>query len=488
MKKASFFSSVNSIIDSLQHFLFLTFPAILFFSYHPRIPLASTETMELELSLPLIYLLFFSASSLIRLPSTLSYFSKNHPKILSSFFILLLFPLYLTLSTFWSANPLRSFLTSGIFWSLSLSSLTIIKLMSNQKTKLKIIKLYLIGSFLVALFCWLTCLFDLLRLPPEFTLLCPGCTYQSFGFPHPNGFAIEPQFMGSLFLAPSLLSLYLSQKRRQFVFLAIFFITTLFLTFSRGAIYALLVAILILICFTLPRLHFTAFRPLLIIIPSLLISLIVQGIFAQLSPTSDNFATGSTKALHHLSLGLIDLRPNLSISPTEQSNSSISENAQNSSSVDYQKSSPSSAIFQGYIAESTDIRLRLTGYAIDLWNDHPGTLLFGVGLGSAGPKLYQKFPDLGSPKEIVQNQYISLLLEVGLIGVILALLFFGLILIFLFRNFFRYQTQFAPFFIALISAYAFTLLFFSGLPNALHLYLLPIYILATSLQSSSERN
>ena len=276
------------------------------------------------------------------------------------------------------------------------------------------------------------------------------------------------------------------------------------------------------------------FRWTLVTIPvcTFLLSLGLQGAFSALGPTSETFVGGVTKSIHQLSLGIIDLRNLAMDSP------SIPESPETTPDT------PESSIFEGYVAESTNVRLNLNRAALDTWlsaPDHPASslyiglkcadmdpcsasapltptsILFGVGLGGAGTALYrnQSITGIGSPKEIVQNQFFSLLLELGLVGIALAL--FSLLLAFspnifpkkfidgraadleeptnspktadlkkatnlqtsatlktpkLFQNPF-FQSPALPLLVALIVAYLVTLNFFSGLPNALHIYLLP---------------
>ena len=46
-------------LGKIYKYLFLAFPAVLYFSYFPIIALGSSETMNFELSLPLIFLVIF---------------------------------------------------------------------------------------------------------------------------------------------------------------------------------------------------------------------------------------------------------------------------------------------------------------------------------------------------------------------------------------------------------------------------------------------
>lgn len=527
------------------------------------------------------------------------------------FFLFALFPLYLTISVFWSPNPLRGLLTAGIVWLIFFAVFTLLYLLpisgTPRRLRFHTLIVMFIATVLVCKFCYAQSIMDILGLSRDSTLLCLGCTYRSFGFPHPSGFAIEPQFMGNLLLAPTLTALYLvafrsrkfgrnmvneavylehkvekdllrdkihlpepNWKKWQYVGMVIltgFLSMTLFFTFSRGAIYAYAVAILVLLVFALKR-H--QFRWSLITIPvvSFLLSLSLQGTFAAVGPTAETFVSGVTKSIHQLSLGLIDLRPqsagNHESSSTAGSPSSV-ENSSNpvdnsaSNSGKPVQNSPESvenhqetvekiaetvdkavenhvekseaeaektledAIFEGYVPESTNIRLNLNAVAVETWLSAPGhaplkfgcaratsaedatcllstdltptSILFGVGLGGAGTAMHAKSPDaVTSPKEIVQNEPFSLLLETGLIGIALAI--FGLLIAFCPQIFSRkfldgraatsevsaesppapdtfWHHPAIPLLVALIIAYLITLNFFSGLPNALQIYLMP---------------
>ena len=80
--------------------------------------------------------------------------------------------------------------------------------------------------------------------------LCAGCVAQGFGFVRPSVFMIEPQFFASILLVPILviLSRIFSKKSSKKEFFAIWvMIFTMYLTLSRGAIFAMFAGILLLI-------------------------------------------------------------------------------------------------------------------------------------------------------------------------------------------------------------------------------------------------
>ena len=317
-------------------------------------------------------------------------------------------------------------------------------------------------SLVICVWCFVQCILDLVGVSREASLMCAGCTYEMFGFPHPNGFAIEPQFMGNLLLAPTIVSgwLVLHSRPRSIRYIILFFVfaATLFLTFSRGAIYAFVVAMIFMTVMEIVRTK--KWKVVLvwpIIILAFLFTLNLQGIMSEFSSTNDTYGSGIAKALNHLSLGIIDIREE---KPDEKP-------MERSEKMDAPVSGEKESAFDGYVEESTNIRLRVTDAAMKVWSKDFQTVMFGVGIGGAGQALYVNGLS-AAPKEIVQNEYVSLLLEFGLVGIALFILTIVLIIRATIKN---------GMVLALIVAYVVTLLFFSGLPNALHIYLLPALLI-----------
>ena len=445
-------------------------PAVLFFSYYPIISLGQTESMNLELSLPLIWLVIFDILSFIILLSLSKDIHKKFAGISDrKFFLSSLFPLYATLSIFWSANTLRAILTAGILWLLFFAIFSVIFIQKNlpepQKFPQTLLKSIFLSTAVICVWCWLQCILDLFNLNQSTTLLCDGCIYEMFGFPHPNGFAIEPQFMGNLLLAPTILAGYLllstKSHRKSLVCLFAFFATTLFLTFSRGAIYSFILALATLIIIFIIK-QKTA-KPLLlclVAVISFLFTLNAQGLMSQFSYTNDTYLTGVTKSLDQLTLGIFGLT----------ANNSSENSTEPSESPAITETTTIESTFDGYVEESTNVRLNLTNIALTAWSQGGANIiLFGTGLGGAGIYL-QENGFLDFSKEIIQNQYASLLLETGLVGVIILLILGCIVIKAILKN------QHKPLYFALILAYACSLLFFAGLPNALHIYLMPAII------------
>lgn len=444
-------SSMKKWLTKLEQILLFALPVVIFFAYFPVIKLGSDSTMNFELSLPLIWLAIFGVISLFRLPAIYRKIGRKR------LFLLFAFPIYLLLSVFWSANPVRGILTAGIFWLICLSAANLFT-QNLSKTALKqLLKIYLISSVAAATFCLIQCILDVSGVARDYTLLCAGCTYRTFGFTHPNGFAIEPQFMGNLLIAPCIIAIlvfYQNIKDKKgkckickSLLLSFYLIMVLYVIFSRGALYAFGIAMAIVTIYNIVKER--SARALLL--PTVMLvafgaGLLFQGILAELSPTTEGFADGIARSVNQISLGKIDFR------------------AKTSTDINMSSASNSST-FNGYVEESTDTRLNLNDYALQTWSQSPKTIVFGVGLGGAGVAMHEKTLAIDA-KEIVQNEYLSILLELGLVGIFALLVSLNSLL---WRD--LKERQFGLAFAAICLAYLLTFGFFAGLPNVLHIYL-----------------
>ena len=261
--------------------------------------------------------------------------------------------------------------------------------------------------------------------------------------------------------------------------LVLIFASVLFLTFSRGAIYAFVVGVMVMSVVMIVRERKS--RGIMwkrvgvvwgLVILSFVVVLNVQGLMAEVGPTDDTYQDGVAKVVNHLSLGVIDLKDNGEAEDDKGDDDRgevVEKTVENSEDNVVENSVKEEAVFEGYVAESTDTRLRLTGAALSVWGQSAQNALFGVGLGGAGVALYNNGLS-PAPKEIVQNEYSSLLLETGLVGVSLL----GLTAVLVVRVIWKKPMKMML--IGLLAAYGVSLFFFSGLPNALHIYLLPLMI------------
>lgn len=436
-------------MKKLFRILVLSLPAVLYFSYFPVISLGGNETMNFELSLPLIWLVVFDIVSFIMVIR-----ERKFSEVIKKWWWGL-FPIFATLSLIWTENILRGVLTVGILWLVVFAILAFVifrEEIFDDEFRKKFLKVFFISGIAVVLWCVLQCVLDVAGVPRENSLLCAGCVSGTFGFPHPNGFAIEPQFMGNLLLAPAIVSMWFSLNNKKYDILLFIFAAGIFLTFSRGAIYAFIVAMIFMTVFMIVRTK--SARTLIlwpVVILSFLFTLNLQGIFAEVGPTSDNYVDGVSKVVNHLSLGIIDFR--------------LKETEVPGDAEEVLENEPA---FDGYVEESTNVRVELTEAAMEVWTSDFKTMAVGVGIGGAGQAMYEAGLN-DSPKEIVQNEYASVLVELGAVGAIIAVFMIVMII----RVVVKFGGESSVVILTLLVAYAVTLCFFSGLANALQIYLLP---------------
>ena len=434
---------------SLLERLWLMAPIMIWFSYLPRISLAEDGTMNYELSLTLIYVVILAIVGLPRVWHHWSELRRSGLVRLASAFVG-----WSGLCVIWSDNRTRGLLTFAIYATLYLIFLALVaerRLLCRLLPKLVRVAIWMtISACLLAITQMVLGTFVITN---RHTFgLCAGCVAGQFGFIRPNLLAIEPQFLGSLLLAPLLYITYLTlQGKHSYAkqpLLLVLMLTTLWLTLSRGAIYAYLAGLVVMILLVRKWRRMLAVVGLVAL--SLVVCLVCQGTLASANPRIDSsFTQAVSTSLNHLSMGIIRL-PYQRKSPTSPPLISQEHDKQ--------------PAYHGYVAESTNVRLSLTKTALAAWRSNQlGQQLFGTGLGSAGIVLARQ---TGSryQKEIVQNEFVEVLLERGLIGLVLL---GGLVA--LYGRLCSQRRDYLA--LVILVAYLVQWCFFSGLPNALHIYL-----------------
>lgn len=448
---------------SLLERLWLMAPIMIWFSYLPQISLAEDGTMNYELSLTLIYVVILAIVGLPRVWHYRSELKQSRSVRLASAFVG-----WSGLCAIWSDNHTRGLLTFAVYVTLYLVFLALVaerRLLCQLLPKL--VRVAIRATASACLLAIIQVILGTFVVADRHTLgLCAGCVAGQFGFIRPNLLAIEPQFLGSLLLAPLLYITYLTLRGKHDYakqpLLLVLMLTTLWLTLSRGAIYAYLASLVVMILLVRKWRHQLAVVGSVAL--SLVICLICQGALASANPRIDSsFTQAVSTSLNHLSMGIIRL-PYQRKSPTSLPSIPREHDKQ--------------PAYHGYVAESTNVRLSLTKTALAAWRSNRlGQQLFGTGLGSAGIVLARQ---TGSryQKEIVQNEFVEVLLERGLVG--LALL--GGLVVLYGRLCFQRRDYLA---LAILVAYLTQWCFFSGLPNALHIYLVLALLSAKLLDGAS---
>jgi O-antigen ligase len=231
---------------------------------------------------------------------------------------------------------------------------------------------------------------DIIGIPYEYTGLAERYTSGLFGFPRVQGASLEPLYFGSFMLIPTMIALALSltQKNlitsRKVIYLLLFiFSTTIFITIARGAIYGFAVAIVVTsLIFLIKRL--TSWKlvslGLLTVILAFVASLIIVNygsrIPVDLSKTfGKRGAAAFTQQLTRTTL------------------------------------------------DDTDERAIARQQALDLLSDNKSALVLGLGPGQFGPYI-QNNNKVDGGWAIVNNLTLELLVELGVVGLALVVVFF----------------------------------------------------------------
>lgn len=434
-----------SLSDKVYVGLFCVLICCLPLSYQPLIHLGEQSGANIDISL--IYLVM-AALALMSLPRL---WRQRRELIRAKYNILLLaFAGWNLLAIIWSDNPLRGTLVAGlvclgtaVFLSIQTRKTV---LLAHRKALLTCLSA---TTIVLCLFSLWQLFGDALGVSNSLTLL--PSTYQSqvFGYARTTGFAAEPQFLGSFLLIPLTIFLYRALMRGNVASYLLFGMVTaaLTLTISRGAILGMVVVFVLTATLAFMQ---TSLRRLAVAAGVALIS-IAAGIGLLVTAahinTSDRVSghDALVKTVSQLSLGTIDIsKPSRETTPVPSATPAPKSHA------------------PGYVQESTHSRLSMTQEAIGLLSDSPIRTLYGIGTGSFGATLHDKY-NTQSVTSIVNNHYIEVLTELGIIGIGLFVGFFGLI----------YRTLIAQrqwLFIPALSALLVQWLFFSGYPNVLHLW------------------
>ncbi len=460
-------------LEMLYRGMIYALPVVLYFSYWPWINLGANGTMNFDLSLPIVWLVIFDVVAFVLMAK------KKLLKQILDKWVWLLFPGFLTLSLIWSHDVVRGGLIMGVLWLVCFAGFAFVilrKELGGERFRRNFFKVFFGAGLMACAWCVAQCIMDVAGVPQGQTLLCDGCVYRIFGFPHPNGWAAEPQFMGNLLLAPIFISLYFLVKNKYFsrkslLIMFFAFVATLFLTLSRGAIYSFGVAMVV---FTVAWIIKTKKWRVLLVWPVILVAMLftlnMQGIFAELSRTDDTYIAGVSKAVNQLTLGVVDLGGS-QVKKEKVEEKSEDVHSEEAASNEAPEEENESAVFDGYVEVSTSSRVNIWQSALNTWKKDLRTMMFGVGIGGSLKAMYE-YGEMDTSREIINNEYVNLLVEVGIAGMLLLAMTVGLVI----RAVSKAKDRLLLY--TLIIAYMVSLCFFSGLPNALQIYLVPAVLWA----------
>ena len=300
--------------------------------------------------------------------------------------------------------------------------------------------------------------------PTGFGTLCSGCKADVFGFPRINLFAAEPQFLANALLPAFFLALF-QPKSRLAQFSLFFTATAIALTFSRGGLLAIFLAIIIFIAIaSIKRFNISfIYKKLPLIIIGTFFGFTLLFLSANVRYISSPFIAHNTlvSMIDQLSLGQIKI-PQKTAIKTQPAPSS----QQKTSDI---KSTPTKQDFQptGFVEASANDRLSASDLAIKSWLDSPRTFFFGVGLGNLGSFIQNHLHVSVPTDQTVYIFYILLLSGLGIIGLLPLILSSTAVLFFAIKNIHHPKAQFI---FSLTTALLIHFWFFGSFINTIHCF------------------
>lgn len=338
-----------------------------FFLSFERIPSVEISGLSLKINYILIIALLFIFVTVKAFEGRLK-IPRDPITLLVAIFVLSLTP-----SLSQAVNFSRSLQVMLFTILMAVVYFTIILVAQNKKAMISALKGVLAGAAVSAIFGLYQFFGDMIGLPNSVTLLKEGYDKGTFGFARVQAGAQEPLYFANYIFIPLFVSLMLLVKDKSEeivpkwfnVFLVIALMLNFILAISRGAFLAAAVAFAIFLIVQFKKI----FR-LNVIIPSIII--IATVLLASSLALMRSEPRAMEEYIEHLT------------------------------------------VQDRYTGESVVLRLSTANEALNMFRDN---IFFGVGLGNFGPVLEgdpSLVPKTGWP--IVNNEYLELLSETGIVG------------------------------------------------------------------------
>lgn len=429
-------------MKKLREQLFLLLPIAFFLSYLPHVYLGFTKGTNLDISVLHIVVGVFIATSLPAIWRQRQQLARHRIVQFGLLFVVLA-----AVSLLWTPNILRGGLAVGLILLIYFALLSLLTFPNLKQLLPKFFTILLIGATGASVFAWYQVIGEVLG---WVTFLPENYKAGLFGFARPTAFAQEPQFFASQLLAPILALSYLFIHRKadkRLVILLFFLVVTLVATLSRGAIFALIIGVTVLLVTNFVQRK--RFIPMLLLyVGAGFVSLTMLGLAAQTnSQVNGTYYTAITKAVNQLSMGVIEL-------PEVQQEAAPTNTGKRS------------AESKGYVEASTNERMSMNRLAIRTITESPITFFAGVGVGGTGFAYAERS---GCPQSCINFvEYLDIWVELGIVGL---LLFIALL-----ARLIRIRIV-----AALVAAYAAQWFFFAGFPNSLPVFLSLMLLIAWQL-------
>ena len=462
------------------------------FSYQPRIYLDSLQGLSMEIS-------FVQIAGAAFVLSSLQSIFRNRKKLIENWAIRLL-GIYIILnwvSILWSADAVRTIVLSTYWTFLFAVVLAIAALFIDKKIKQKeITNPLIIGTVIGLTFGIWQYLGVMLGLDSSLTLIRHAYNAELFGFPRIQAFALEPQFYANGLITPAL---YLSwrvllKKWNTYHYILLAWVFGAFLlTVSRGAMAGFVVAMAMMIGIFIfdkkvqDKLKIFG-RYFAVLLASFIVVLGLIYVSGEIQGDHHNGPKSVETFIDHMSHNVIDI--NLASENLDQQTPEHDAPTQappeqkptNTSGSSHTKPTPSSTSsnIDGLVEESTTGRLYMYRKAIEIGTDNVAVMFFGVGVGSFGPALQSADELVTINNHVVNNLYLEIFAEQGIIGLSLFLGFIGALA----RDIYKKTRVYALVFGTILAAYLVQYFFFSLQTNVIQVWLFVGVVIGVSLTSN----
>lgn len=300
-----------------------------------------------------------------------------------------------------------------------------------------------------------------------YTGICPTCLQHDIGFARPSGFSQEPEHFSTVLMAPLIISFTLllgrSRQRRLLWVGMLMMVVAFLLSASRSGFIALAG---VLVAYSI----FAAMRGRHGSIAGMSAVLIVSGCIA-LAAVAWSGTVGdragsayvTERYIAHATGGLIvvgEERDRLNQVEATVEQKVAASNQAEPKEFNYITEGAGQGP-SGAIAYSAQSRLETYKTALSIWTDSPRNFMLGVGWGSFGKVAQQRDPTAFTKNTIVNNQYLQIAVELGLIGIVLVAILIWKLVMTVWQSKVPSEIKFAIF--VLFGAYGIQLLFYSGL-------------------------
>ena len=231
-----------------------------------------------------------------------------------------------------------------------------------------------------------------------------------FDFPRLHGFSFEPLFLANWLLAPTA---YAFVKMRDNPIIPYLFSLLIFLALARGALIALTIALVGYVFTSRQGILYIRllFRPM---VYALITTVAIVGVVSQINGSTP--LQGAFRYMDHLTLGVFNSGGANNVSFTEVEAGGETREIINTKEIDR----------EGVVEASTVGRLDAIEVSLDMFE---GNEAAGVGLFRLGEETMEELPEIYTDDSFVTNaQPVDVLVETGLIGVAILLVFAGLTL------------------------------------------------------------